>query len=204
MKVTIGCESECAFFDKDGHPVDTLAVLNGGIASKHHSFEGITSDLGRSSLELISSVCESGEQVRSSLRRCVDMIPAGYRPKFSTLAFGKRVPIAAKPRYALVAQTLLREHPKGDQCIHMVAPWASTQFHLGVPSVMDPGSVLLLNFLNNIAPHARLAVLNRYGILGTEGHLDIWQGWSAPHRAPGPRWFADAQQLENFVGTIPK
>ena len=204
MQVTIGCELEGGLLTRGGLPVDTLAVLDGGKKSHIHRHEAVTSDLHLSSVELISTICRNSDEIRTSLGRCEAMIPEGYRPIFKTRPFGPRATIADKPRYTAIAQALLREHPKGDQCIHTVAPWCSTQFHFGVPNVFSREAVLLANFLNNITPHARLAVIKRYGVTDTEGHLAIWRGWSAEHRAPSPRWFASPGEMERFVAGIPK
>lgn len=204
MNVTIGCELEGGLADEHGQPADSLAVLGGGIKSETHPYETLTTDLGASSLELVTSVCSNGAEVKRSFERCLARMPGGFSPRFAVRPFGSEMPVANKTRYKMIAQSLLREHPRGDRCIHTVAPWCSTQYHVNVPDVTSNESVLLLNFLNNIAPFARLQVIQRYRVDDTRGHLDIWQGWCRPERAPGPRWFADGQEMVRYFTSLPK
>ncbi|MBV9158981.1 MAG: hypothetical protein JO019_00065, partial [Candidatus Kaiserbacteria bacterium] len=52
---TVACELESGLVDTNGAPVDTLAVLEGG-KKTGEPFEELTCDMGRSSLEQVTTV----------------------------------------------------------------------------------------------------------------------------------------------------
>ncbi|MBV9158986.1 MAG: hypothetical protein JO019_00090 [Candidatus Kaiserbacteria bacterium] len=203
---TIGSELEGGLYKNDGTPANAYLALNcqGVIKSQSDQFEAVTTDLGISSIEYVTAICRSPEDIERSFARCSQLIPGGYRAVFETKPFGDTVHIAPKVRYRLISEALLREHERGDQCIHTVAPYSSLQYHIGIGDIMTPASVLFLDFLNNIGPHARMQVIERYKVKGAEKHLMCWQGWSDSRRVPHPFWFDSPEALEMFVREIPK
>lgn len=201
----IGAELEGFLVDGSGNPVDTLQVLGGGWKSKERDFEELTLDMGASSIEAVTCICESGSQVQSSLERCLQAVPAGYRPIFQPRPFAGPVAIADKPRARAMRRALAREQVGALCGIDKVAPWCATHYHIGVASMYEPSALLLLNVLNNSAPYARLRVVEKYGIQGAAGHLAIWQGWCERRsRVPAPRWFDTVDQMIGFVSVIPR
>lgn len=204
MTPSIGCELEAGFVDQLGNPADTLAVLDGGRTGVDQ-FEGLTSDMARSSIELITNVCRSRSDLQHSFDRLAGWIPSGYRAIYATRPFGdKKVKLARKSRVPSMIKALAREHPNGARGVMQIAPNCSTQYHLGVEDAMSRKGVLLLNMLNNIAPYARMRVTERYGITGAEKHLVIWSGFADERRFPAPRWFEGPEHLERYVAAIPK
>jgi len=204
MEITIGCELEGGLVDSRGRPVDTLAVLAGGMKSPDIPFEEITSDMGKASVELISAVSRSGSEVLASFERSLGRIPLGHYALFETCPFGTEVELVDKSRCRAMMDALAREHPEGRRGVPAVAPWCSTQFHLGFGNAFGPAQVLLLNVLNNIAPYARMRVIERFKVKGAQRHLSIWQGWCDARRVPAPRWFKDLDELHAVVRGIPK
>lgn len=206
MEETFGVEIEGYLTDEMGEFADTLALLGAeGHKSQKHPHEATSCDVAYCSVELATRVCRSETEVLASLARCMAAIPAGYTVNFTPRTpYPGEIPIAKKPRYAVMADALMREHPSGYNGMLQVAPWNATHLHFGVPSVFDADSITLLNLLNNSAPYARAVVLDRLRIKCANGHLNIWKGFTKPERLPAPRWFRNAEHLRAFVEAIPK
>lgn len=203
MVRTIGCELEAGFVDSHGRPADTLAILNGGCAGLL-PFEQTTGDMALSSIEFVTPVCTSECEIFTSLVRRISVMPNGYRAIFETRPFGLKVRLARKSRVGAMCRALAREHPNGANGVSLIAPHNSTQFHIGAPDLLTERGILFLNFLNNIAPYARLKVIEQYEVKGAEGHFAIWRDFADPRRFPAPRWFANVSALKTFVESVPK
>ena len=202
----LGVELEAGMVRKGTRsPVNVLDLIDDGITTGR-PFEALQYELGAWMAEFSTPVCRTVRDVENSFSRLEDLVPKGSELVFETCPFGLNVPLTAKPRYALVCEALAREHKSGALNPRYIAPWCSTQFHFGVGDVSLPEALLLLNFLNNIAPYARLQVVQKYGVMGAEGHLAIWTEppSSKKERVPAPRWFGSFDELHRFVANIPK
>jgi|GEM_PF-1947511 len=205
MKVAVGAELEGILVSSRGEFADTQKVLGEeGWKSAEHRHEALGCDVAACSLEAATTVCEDSNQIRISLDRALGQIPEGYKAVFMPRTpYPGAIPIAQKPRYAVMARALTEEHPTGFNGMTQVAPWNAVHFHIGVGDVLSKHAVLLLNILNNIAPNARLRVIERFGIKKAEGHLTIWTKFTKGQRLPAPRWFASPEQMMSFIESVP-
>lgn len=204
MALTIGCELEGFALGPDHDLLDTLAALGGEAITTGRPFEMITPDMGRSSIEFVTTVCGSGAEIRTSFVRLLGLLPTQVRPAFVP-TMGDPTRVAKKSRAKAMMRALALDHPGGARGVCKVAPWASTQYHLGIGDrLMTDAGIFFLDFLNNIAPYARQVVIDRYGVRGDEGHFMCWQGWGRPGRTPAPRSFQTPLALRLFVSSIPK
>lgn len=206
---TIGAELEGALVDAIGRQVNSLEVMKGGFKSTEHPFEELTSDAGISTFEAVSTICRNGAEIRRSLDRALEHVPRGLRAEFKTLPFGREVKLAPKQRYRALQAALLREHENGAKGVMWVAPWCCTQLQVGVPfmengKVPTPYTVNVMNIMNMIAPHARLAAIRELKLEHQRGHLTCWLDWSRTERAPAPRWFNSVAEVLRYIAAIPK
>lgn len=204
MQLTIGCELEGFALGPEHELLDTLVALGGETITTGNPFEMITPDMGRSSIEFVTGVCSSSAEIRASFERLWARLPANIRPAFVS-TMGEPVRVSKKSRAKAMIRALSHDYSGGARGVCKVAPWASTQYHIGLGErLMTDEGIFFLDLLNNIAPYAREAVINRYGVRGDDEHFMCWQGWGRPERVPAPRWFQTPQVLQLFVRDIPK
>ena len=206
MEPTIGAELEGYLVDSAGELGDTLALLGkDGWKSPDHPHEALGCDVAFCSVEAASTICRKSGWIETSLNRALSNIPQGFTAVFAPRTpYPGQIRIADKPRYKVMADALIKEHPRGYNGMLQIAPWNVLHYHIGLPDVLSVEAVLLLNVLNNIGPFARLQIVRQYGVQGEEGHLAAWTDFTKPERLPAPRWFDSVEHLVAFIEAIPK
>lgn len=203
MLITIGGELEGTAFTASGESADVLAELGGGIVTGV-PFEMVTGDMAASSIELVTGVCTNGKGILHSFRKLEKLVPVHLSLEFVPTC-GPKVKITKKSRAKAVMLALENEQKGGARGVPTVAAWSSFQTQLGIGDrMMTDEGVFFLDYLNNIAPYARLKSIAVYKVLGDDEHFMCWQGWCKRERVPGPRHFYRPESLNRFVGSIPK
>jgi hypothetical protein len=203
----IGVELEAMLMGPDGMPADTMCVLNGGYKSPTHRFEALTSDMARSSAELITTPCRSPAEIEASLNRCAAQVPEGYSLRFISRMVADacervHIPLSNKSRVPAMIAALEAEKKGSGQAVYDVGAHNCTQFHIGVDDIYSLDSILLCNLLTNAGPYARKKVSQRYGA-SVPGHMLIWERIIEP-RIPRSRWFGSFGELNRAIESIPK